>query len=156
MNLIVRIILSQAFFHPILKCQADTLVFRYIGKGNKITLKAVNDRLKTDLGMYFDYLKSLGIELQSEDFIFKSLRKNSTGPIDQKTADYIFKKVLGELGIKGRISPHTARATFAGKLLDAGNSIHAVAEEMKYKDIRTTASYNKRKSNISKSLVFDI
>ena len=33
--------------------EGNTLVFRYIGKGNKITIKAINDRLKNDLGMYF-------------------------------------------------------------------------------------------------------
>ena len=136
--------------------EGNTLVFRYIGKGQKVTVKAINDRLKNDLGMYFDYLASQGIELGQDDFLFASFRKNSNGPINQKTADYYFKKVLASLGIKGKISPHTARATFAGKLLDAGHSIHAVAEEMKHQDIRTTASYNKRKSNIGKSLVFGI
>ncbi len=136
--------------------EGNSLVFRYIGKGNKVTIKAINDRLKSDLGMYFNYLTSQGIELDPDDYLFCSFRKNSKGPIDQKTADYYFKKVLGDLGMKGKISPHTARATFAGKLLDAGHSIHAVAAEMKHKDIRTTASYNKRKSDIGKSLVFGI
>ena len=68
--------------------EGNTLVFRYIGKGQKVTVKAINDRLKNDLGMYFDYLASQDIELGQEDYLFASSRQNSNGPIDQKTADY--------------------------------------------------------------------
>ena len=56
-----------------------------------------------------------------------------------------------KIGLNFNISPHSARATFIGELLDAGVDIYSVAREVNHSSVKTTQEYDKRRKKIKDS-----
>jgi integrase/recombinase XerD len=54
-------------------------------------------------------------------------------------------------GIKGQISPHSLRHTFATNALDFGTPLHALQDSMGHADPRTTRRYDGARNNLLKS-----
>jgi integrase/recombinase XerC/integrase/recombinase XerD len=79
---------------------------------------------------------------------------NLNKKLDGSSMNYIIKKYAAQIGIKGNVTIHSARATVIGMLLEKGLSIDRVAEFVGHRDISTTKSYNKRKKKIHESLSF--
>lgn len=76
--------------------------------------------------------------------------------LSSKAVDYMIKKYTDAIGVKGKITVHSARSTVIGRLLEKGYSIDKVAEYVGHSDLGTTKAYNKRKTQIKDSLAFDM
>ncbi len=73
--------------------------------------------------------------------------------LNPNTVNKIMAKYVEFCGLKGNFSPHSARATFIGHLIDKGEDIHRVAFEVGHENISTTLSYYNRKKELKDSLV---
>lgn len=58
--------------------------------------------------------------------------------------------------VKGRISPHSLRHTFATIALDTGTSLRALQDSMGHADPRTTRRYDRARNNLTKSASYDV
>lgn len=59
-------------------------------------------------------------------------------------------------GIKGRISPHSLRHTFATLALDAGTALHDLQDSMGHADPRTTRRYDRARGTLAKAAGYDV
>jgi integrase/recombinase XerD len=59
-------------------------------------------------------------------------------------------------GIKGEISPHSLRHTFATIALDSGTALHDLQDSMGHADPRTTRRYDRARNNLTKSAGYDV
>lgn len=59
-------------------------------------------------------------------------------------------------GIKGEISPHSLRHTFATIALDSGVALHDLQDSMGHADPRTTRRYDRARHNLTKSAGYDV
>lgn len=135
-------------------------VLKYWAKGNKDMVMPLNEQTKTFLGEYLGWCKKQGYRFNEEDFIFRPTKNPRNGnlnkKLDSKSLDYIIKKYAQKIGIKGRVTVHSTRATVIGMLLEKGLGLHEVADFVGHKDIRTTKAYNKRKTKLSNSPAFSL
>jgi len=76
--------------------------------------------------------------------------------LSSKAVDYMIKKYANAIGVKGKITVHSARSTVIGSLLEKGISIDKVASFVGHADLGTTKAYNKRKGALDKSLSFEL
>jgi len=95
-------------------------------------------------------------EMKPDDYIFRSTKGEGLRPLDPKSLNYIIKKYAKKIGVKGRITIHSARSTVIGMLLDKGHSIERVADFVGHKDMAMTRAYNKRRLKIHQSLGMDL
>lgn len=143
-----------------LKYEQNLCFVEYLAKGGKTMRTPLTDSCLADLERYLDWCQQQGLSLNSEEYLFRPTRNPVTHtvnrPLDFKTVRYIFAKYARKIGIEGRITPHSARSTVIGSLLDKGISIHRVAEFVGHRDLSTTKAYNKRKSTLKENLAFKI
>ena len=139
--------------------QGEWIVLKYKAKGEKQMVTPLNLEAQNALSEYLVHCQSIGLTMEPEDYIFRPT-KNPVGStekhLDTKSLDYIFKKYANLAMVEGLVTPHSARATVIGSLLEKGISIHKVADFVGHKDISTTKSYNKRISQMKDSLSFEI
>jgi len=76
--------------------------------------------------------------------------------LSSKAVDYMIKKYCRLIGVEGKITVHSARATVVGSLLEKGISIDKVASFVGHSDLGTTKAYNKRRTKIGESPAFDL
>lgn len=142
-----------------LETQNELIVLRYKSKGDKEMLTPLHQHAQEALSDYLKACAQAGYSMEPEDYLFRPT-KNFSGvlnkPLDSKSFDYIFKKYAKKAGVKSKVTPHSARATVIGSLLDKGISIDKVADFVGHKDISTTKSYNKRLSKLENSLAFEL
>ena len=137
------------------------LVFKYKAKGDKEMIVPVNPKAEAAMGEYLAWCKDHGYSLKESDYIFRPT-KNPRGhglnslnkALDTKALSYIIKKYAKKIGIPGKITPHSARATVIGHLLEKGISIDRVADFVGHKNIATTKSYNRRATKLENNLSF--
>jgi site-specific recombinase XerD len=95
-----------------------------------------------------------------DDYIFRPTKNpieaNLNRPLDPKSLRYIFKKYAKKVGITSHVTPHSARSTVIGMLLDKGHGLERVADFVGHKDISMTKAYNKRRSKLQDSLSLDL
>ncbi len=65
----------------------------------------------------------------------------STKPLPDTSIQTVFKKSLGEVGIKKNASVHSLRHSYATHLLEDGTDIRIIQEYLGHKSIRTTMVY---------------
>jgi len=86
--------------------------------------------------------------------------KNPVGDVNKKLSskavDYMIKKYCNAIGVKGKVTVHSARSTVIGSLLEKGVGLERVADFVGHRDIGTTKNYNKRKTAIKDSPVFNL
>lgn len=135
-------------------------VIKYTAKGGKQMTTPLNQACLNDLGMYLNWCQEQGYSMTPKDYLFRPTRNPNGGnlnkQLDPKSIDYIVKKYAKQIGIKGKVTAHSARATVIGMLLDKGMSIDKVADFVGHKDITTTKAYHKRKSHLAHSPIFDL
>ena len=143
-----------------LKYEQNLCFVEYTAKGGKVMRTPLSDSCLTDLEDYFDWCQEQGQSFTEGDYLFRPTRnpvsQTLNRSLDPKTVRYIFNKYASRVGITGRITPHSARSTVIGSLLDKGISIHRVAEFVGHRDLSTTEAYNKRKSFLKENLAFEI
>ena len=113
------------------------------------------------LERYLERMEAEGRKHIAEDWLFQPTRnpsdpKNLNKPLNPKTINEILDSYARKIGLNFKISPHSARATFIGELLDLGVDIYRVAQEVNHASVKTTEEYDKRKKGIADSPVFKI
>ncbi|MEI8346438.1 MAG: tyrosine-type recombinase/integrase, partial [Pseudomonadota bacterium] len=134
---------------------------QYQAKGDKEMITPLNPRAEQAMGEYLEWCQHVGYSMNPDDFIFRPTKNprqadHLNKPLDAKAVNYIIKKYAKKIGIKGRVTVHSARSTVIGMLLDKGISIDKVADFVGHRDMGTTKSYNKRKSKLQQSPTFEI
>ena len=134
------------------------VVIQYMGKGGKFRRKLVHPRLEEIIDDYLFWMKNKGREHNGEDWLFQPNKnpKNPSlldRPLNPRTLNRIVEKYSKKIGVSFNVSPHSARATFISLLLEAEVPIADVAKEVSHSSIKTTQEYDKRRSNLKKSLV---
>jgi integrase/recombinase XerD len=134
------------------------VILQYKGKGGKFRRKLVHSRLEVILDEYLAWMKGNNRELISEDWFFQPTKNplsptQINKPINPRTLNRIVEKYSKKIGLNFNVSPHSARATFIGLLLDESIPIADVAREVAHSSIKTTQEYDKRRVVLRDSLV---
>lgn len=130
-------------------------------KGGKQLTKVIHPECAQVINEYLDYLKSEGVELHPEDWVFRPSKNplepgHTIKPLNPKSVDYIIKSWCTKAGITQRISPHSARASYIGSALDAGMDLYKISRDVGHASVKTTEEYNKRRQKLSDSPVFGL
>lgn len=136
-------------------------ILEFVGKGGKIGQKVVHEMAVDALHDYLQRMKTIGREHGPEDWLFQptvnpSNPANLNKPLNPKTINEILLKYAKKIGLNFPVSPHSARATFIGELLELGVDIYSVAREVNHSSVKTTQEYDKRRKRISDSPVFKL
>jgi integrase/recombinase XerD len=138
----------------------EFVVFKYFGKGDKEMVTPLNERVLSHLGEYLEWCKGRGYSFSKSDYLFRPTKNPKDGELNKKLSSkalgYMMRKYTDLIGVKGKITVHSARATVIGSLLEKGISIDRVAIFVGHNDMGTTKAYNKRKTGIKDSLAFDL
>ena len=134
----------------------DDKVIEFVGKGGKIGQKLLHSLAIEALEEYFQWMRSQDRAHEAQDWIFQPTRnpsdpKNLNKPLNPKTVNEIFLHYSQKIGLNFKTSPHCARATFIGELLEVGVDIYSVAREVYHSSVTTTQEYDKRRKKISDS-----
>ena len=134
----------------------DYKVLEFVGKGGKVGQKLLHPLCVEALEEYIDWMKSQKREHHGEDWLFQPNRnpKNPgelNKPLNPKTINETLQSYGKKIGLNFNISPHSARATFIGELLEAGVDIYSVAREVNHSSVKTTQEYDKRRKKIQDS-----
>ena len=136
-------------------------VIKIRAKGGKYLTKVVHPSAKEILDDYINHTFNGDLLTKGDEFLFRPT-KNPSQPqllnksLNPKTIDYIVKKYCKMAGIFDRISPHSARATYIGSALEAGVELWRVSQDVGHESIRTTESYNKRRTKLENSPVHSL
>ncbi len=137
---------------------------KIISKGDKFRIVPIHENLKVVID---DYLKILrvtlrklkGRTLQSGDHLFFSLKnnKNAARPNISRYGVYkILNQRAFQVGIRERISPHSARATLITSLLDQGQDLYRVSLSVGHSNPETTKIYDKRNRSVKDNAILDV
>jgi len=134
----------------------DYRVLEFKGKGGKTGQKVLHPMCVEALEEYLAWMKSIGREHIPEDWLFQPTRNpsdptNLNRPLNPRTINEIIANYGKKIGLNFNISPHSARATFIGELLEAGVDIYSVAREVNHSSVKTTQEYDKRRKKLSDS-----
>lgn len=134
----------------------DYRVMEFMGKGGKVGQKVLHPMCVEVLEEYISWMKEQGRELEREDWLFQPTRNpsdpsNLNKPLNPRTINEIISHYGRKIGLNFNISPHSARATFIGELLEAGVDIYSVAREVNHSSVKTTQEYDKRRKKLSDS-----
>lgn len=110
---------------------------KILGKGNKERYVYFGDICKNLLKEYIDYSRYKLNKKNNEYLILNKDGDTLTG----RGVEYILKKYIKKTDIKGKITPHTLRHTFATHLLNEGADLRSVQELLGHANLKTTSIY---------------
>ncbi len=113
-------------------------VVRVIGKGNKERESFFGESCKLALINYIEKSRPQLIKNQLETALFINNRGTR---LSARGFELIVKKWASEVGIEGKIHPHTLRHSFATHLLDGGADLRTVQELLGHSSVETTEIY---------------
>lgn len=118
----------------------DEGFLRVIGKGDKERVVPLGEPAVRAVRRYVDLgrFKLLRTHSQARDVLFLNVRG---GPLSRMGAWRIIHFYVQAAGIKGHVTPHTFRHSFATHLLEGGADLRAVQEMLGHADISTTEIY---------------
>ncbi|GAB3648140.1 site-specific tyrosine recombinase XerD [Echinicola sediminis] len=118
---------------------ADIGFLRVIGKGNKERLVPIGKDALRYLKIYQEEIRRhQAIAPGHEEYVFLNRR----GKKLTRVMVFLFiKKLVAEVGIKKKVSPHTFRHSFATHLIEGGADLRAVQEMLGHESITTTEIY---------------
>lgn len=139
----------------------DCKVFEFKGKGGKIGQKLLHPLCIEALEHYLSWMRGKNRDLTPDDPIFQPTRNPSdpsrlNKPLHPRTVNEIIDFYAKKIGLNFKISPHSARATFIGELLEQGVDIYSVAREVNHSSVKTTQEYDKRRKKLQDSPVFKL
>lgn len=139
----------------------DAKVFEFKGKGGKIGQKLIHPLAVEAIEHYLSWMRSKNRDLEPDDPIFQPTRNPSdpsklNKPLNPRTVNEIIDFYAKKIGLNFKISPHSARATFIGELLEQGVDIYSVAREVNHSSVKTTQEYDKRRKKLQDSPVFKL
>lgn len=111
---------------------------RCFGKGGKERVVPIGSRAVETTRAYRRELRPQLVDGMATDRLFVS----RTGrPLDRTNCWRLVVKYARQLGIGGKVSPHTLRHTFATHLLRGGADLRTVQEMLGHADVATTQIY---------------
>ena len=117
----------------------DEGFIRVTGKGDKQRLVPISDRAVAELEAYFVDRNMIPIKKGYEDFVFISERLKK--PLSRVMVFHFIKELVGLVGIKKSVSPHTFRHSFATHLLEGGANLRVIQAMLGHESISTTEIY---------------
>lgn len=112
---------------------------RVTGKGDKQRLVPISDRAVAELEAYFVDRNMIPIKKGYEDYVFISERLKK--PLSRIMVFHFIKELVGLVGIKKNVSPHTFRHSFATHLLEGGANLRVIQAMLGHESISTTEIY---------------
>lgn len=132
-------------------------IIQYIGKRGKLSKVPLHPAAIFQLESYIQHMQSKGRQLSPDDYLFQAANpKLKNKKLQATSIDFIIKKYCRIAGITDRISPHSARATVIGSLLEAGCDLYKVSQLVNHSNVKTTQAYDRRKKNLVDSPVFKL
>ncbi|MFC1770846.1 site-specific tyrosine recombinase/integron integrase [Candidatus Margulisiibacteriota bacterium] len=107
------------------------------GKGSKERIALFGQKAKEYLRLYIETIRPEWLK-QSTDAIF--LNKNGTR-LTVRSVQRIIKKLIQELGLTNKVTPHTLRHSFATSLYNAGADLRSIQELLGHSNLSTTQIY---------------
>jgi site-specific recombinase XerD len=128
---------------------------RVSGKGGKTRYLPLHPGTS---GLIHDYLEAAGHGAEDDGALFRPMRNNRTGQLDQAvTPDGIYKLVRAYSAALGfQIGAHALRATASTNALDHNADIAKVQEWLGHANIATTRLYDRRKTRPEDSPTFKV
>jgi integrase/recombinase XerD len=141
--------------------QGEHQVIEVRAKGGKYLTKVIHPHCSQVIDHYLLWMRSINRDVTPEDWIFQPSRnpKDQTHlikPLRPESIDYIIKKYAKEAGISGRITPHSARASYIGSALESGVDLLRLSLDVGHSSVKTTQEYDKRKKRLSGSPVYKL
>ncbi len=136
--------------------QGANMVLQYRAKGGKLGKKFLNPVAVKAIEEYIDWMNENKRETGDNDWLFQPTRnpsdpQNLNKPLNPRTINELLDRYAKKAGIGFKITPHSARATFIGELLEIGVDIYTIAVEVGHASVKTTGEYDKRRNKIKES-----
>jgi site-specific recombinase XerD len=135
-------------------------IIHFIGKRGKVNRIPLHPAAIFQLEHYISHMCKCGRKLKYGDWLFQPMTNNHSSTTNKKlqgtSVDYIIKYHCKKIGITSRISPHSARATLIGSLLESGCDLYKVSQLVNHSNVKTTQGYDKRKKSLVDSPVFKL
>lgn len=135
-------------------------IIQFMGKRGKISRVPLHPAAIFHLENYIQHMRTIGRELKDADYIFQACTTRGGSTSNKKlqgtSVDYIIKHHCKKIGVKANITPHSARATVIGSLLDGGVDLYKVSQLVNHSNVKTTQAYDKRKKSLIDSPVFKL
>ena len=135
-------------------------IIQFIGKRGKVSRVPLHPAAIFHLEKYIQYMKLKSHEIRSGDYLFQGMGNNINSRSNKKlqatSIDYIIKQYCKKVGITTNITPHSARATVIGSLLESGCDLYKVSQLVNHSNVKTTQGYDKRKKSLVDSPVFKL
>lgn len=109
-----------------------------LGKGKKERVVPINERAQAILVRYIDEARPQLLYHQESDLVF--MRKHGLA-LSRQSVWKIIKKYARLAGIKGDLSPHQLRHSFATHLLEGGVNLRALQLMLGHAELSTTQIY---------------
>lgn len=133
-------------------------IIQFKGKRGKVSRVPLHPVAIYHLENYIQHMRSIDRELKNGDYLFQaaSTKSSPNKPLQPTSVDFIIKRHCKKIGITVKISPHSARATVIGSLLESGVDLYKVSQLANHSNVKTTQGYDKRKKNLIDSPVFKL
>lgn len=135
-------------------------IIQFRSKRGKISRVPLHPVAIFHLENYIQHMRTIGRELNDETYIFQSCTTrgnlSSNKKLQGTSVDYIIKHYCRKIGVTANITPHSARATVIGSLLDSGVDLYKVSQLVNHSNVKTTQAYDKRKKSLIDSPVFKL
>lgn len=136
--------------------QGANKILQYRAKGGKLGRKVLNPLAVRAIDEYIEWMNENERETSENDWLFQPTRNpsdptNLNKPLNPRTINELLDKYALKAGIGFKITPHSARATFIGELLEIGVDIYTIAIEVGHASVKTTGEYDKRRNKIKES-----
>ncbi len=136
-------------------------VIQFMGKRGKVNRVPLHPTASYHLDRYILWMKGMNRLNTPDEWLFQPIRNNSRpGQLNKKlnpgSIDFIIKKYCRKIGVEAHITPHSARATVIGSLLEHGCDLYRVSQLVNHANVKTTQGYDKRGRKLSDSPVFNL